>query len=93
MVRKVDITGMGDELRRFFQELASQAEPYLVVEESGKPIAGIVPSWQVGRLEDQRQALLEMLRGIWARNRDAAPEEIEREVEEAVREVRGERRR
>lgn len=55
-------------------------------------MAGIVPVWQVDKLEEQREQLMTLLREVWARNRDVSPEEIQREVEEAVREVRGESR-
>jgi hypothetical protein len=89
MVRKVDISRMGEELRRFFQDLTA-GEPYLLIEDQGRPVVGVVPPWQVGRLEGQREQLLTMLREVWARNQDVSPEEIGREVEEVVREVRQE---
>jgi len=93
MVKKVEVSGMSQEVRRFFQELAAEGVPYLVVEDQGRPLAGVVPSWQVGRLEEQRGQLMSMLKEVWARNRDVPPEEIEREVDDVVRQVREDSRR
>jgi hypothetical protein len=91
VVKRVDISGIGEELRRFFQELTA-AEPYLLIEDRGSPVVGVVPPWQVERLAEQRERLLTMLREVWAGNQEASPEELGREVDEVVREVRGESR-
>jgi hypothetical protein len=93
MVKKVEISGMGQEVRRFFEELAAEGQPYLLVEDQGKPLVGVVPPWQISRIEEQREQLMSMLKDVWARNRNVPPEEIEQEVEEVVRELRGDPRR
>lgn len=88
MVKKVEISGMNQEVRRFFEELSAGGEPYLLVEDQGRPLAGVVPHWQVGRLEEQREQLVAMLKDVWARNRDVPTSEIEDEVQEVIRELR-----
>ena len=79
-------------LSRFLGTLDLGQDQYLI-EAGGKPIAGVVPPWELERPEESRQALLGMLQEVWARTRDISDGVVERDVDDAVRAVRGRRRR
>ena len=90
MVKRVKVGKNKEEVANFLKALAEDGLPCLLVDEDGKPLAGVVPSWQVDSLEFQRDELKAMLLEVWKRNRDVPAEEIEKEVEGAIRAVRGE---
>ena len=79
-------------LSRFLGTLDLGQDQYLI-EAGGKPIAGVVPPWELERPEESRQALLGMLQEVWASTRDLPDSVVERDVDDAVRAVRGRRRR
>ena len=90
MVKRVKVGKNKEELAQFLKDLAEYGLPCLLVDEDGEPLAGVVPSWQVDSLEFQRDELQTMLQEVWKRNRDVPAEEIEKEVEGAIRAVREE---
>ena len=90
MVRRVKVGKNKIELAQFLKDLAEDGLPCLLVDEDGEPLAGVVPSWQVDSLEFHREELRAMLQEVSIKNQDISAEEIEQEVEEAVRAVRGE---
>lgn len=79
-------------LSRFLGTLDLGRDQYLI-EAAGKPIAGLVPPWELESAEESREALLRMLEEVWARTRDIPEGVVERDVEEAVQAVRAQRRR
>ena len=93
MVKRVKVGKKKIELAQFLIDLAEDGLPCVLVDEDGKPLAGVVPPWQVDSLELQRDELRAMLQEVWLRNQDFCAEGIEKEVEEAVWAVRGEVRR
>ena len=67
----------------------------VVVEKSGIPVAAIISAEDLERLkqfEAQRAERLTVLQDSWAAFKEEDPETIEREVAQAVAEVREERR-
>lgn len=78
-------------LRRFLGTLDLGQDQYLI-EAGGKPVAGLVPPWELESPDEGRQALLGMLEEVWARTRDIPEGVVERDVEEAARVVRTRRR-
>src|SRR3712207_6571251 len=66
----------------------------VVIERAGKVMAVVVPSWVYEKLDQQREAdwarMFELMEKNWEKNKDVPYEDIEREVNEAVREVRAE---
>ena len=79
-------------LSRFLGTLDLAQDQYLI-EAGGKPIAGLVPPWELESPDESRQALLRMLEEVWARTRDVPEGVVERDVEDAVQAVRSRRRR
>ena len=77
-------------LSRFLGTLDLGQDQYLI-EAGGKPIAGVVPPWELERPEESREALLGMLAEVWARTRQIPESVVERDVKDAVQAVRGRR--
>jgi len=63
-----------------------------VLEIGGQPVVGIVPPWHVGKISQERQEILLLLRQSWERNQTVSEEDVEQAVEEAIQEVRRESR-
>lgn len=87
------------EARQHFSQVLTQVyrgETRVLVEKSGIPVAGIISVRDLERLtelERQHQERFKILDEIGAAFRDTSPEEIEREVSQALAEVRAEARR
>ena len=81
--------------RANFSDVLSQVyygqEP-VIVERKGKPVAVLISPEQWERYQQQtKERLFEAIDRLQERNRDTDPEEVERDVTEAVEEVRRER--
>ena len=63
----------------------------VVIERAGKPMAVVIPAQRYEVMERSRERLFELIEKNWERNKDVPYEEIEREVQEAIKEVRGQR--
>ena len=59
-----------------------------IIERAGKPMAAVVPLWQLRTREEHRRRMFGMLDQLWKAPVKASPAAIEREVSEAVRAVR-----
>lgn len=73
----------------------SKNQTRVVVEENGQPVAALVSPDdldQLRRLDSYREDPWRVIDEIHARNRDKDPEEVERDVAEAIAEVRAEER-
>ena len=60
----------------------------VVIERAGKPMAVVIPAERYAAMERSRQRFLELIEAAQERNKDVPPDVIEREVAEAIREVR-----
>ncbi len=83
-----------DEAQQQLNELLSQVaggKIRVAIEENGRPVAGLVSAQELEFLTEcgpaWRERFLPLFRS-WAAFKDESPEQIEREVERAVREVR-----
>lgn len=61
----------------------------VVIERAGKPMAVVIPAERYEAFERDRERLFELIEKNWERNKDRPYEEIEREVQAAIREARG----
>jgi prevent-host-death family protein len=61
----------------------------VVIERAGKAMAVVIPAERYEAMEKSRERLFELIEKNWERNKDIPYEEIEREVQQAVEEVRG----
>jgi prevent-host-death family protein len=68
----------------------------VVIERAGKPMAVVIPAARYEAMERRRKEAGErmwaMIQEVHERNKDVPPEEIEREIEEAIAEVRRRKR-
>ena len=60
----------------------------VVIERAGKPMAAVIPPDRYRAMEQERERMIELLERTQERNKDVPYEVIEREVEQAIREVR-----
>lgn len=60
----------------------------VVIERAGKVMGVVIPLSRYEALERSRQRLFEMIEKNWEKNKNVPVEEIERDIEEAIREVR-----
>jgi len=61
----------------------------VVIERAGKAMAVVIPAERYEAMERSRERFFELIEKNWERNKDIPYEEIEREVQQAVEEVRG----
>jgi len=64
----------------------------VIIERAGKPMAVVIPSSRYEAMERKRDRMWELIAEAHERNKDVPPEVIEREIEEAIKDVRAERR-
>lgn len=73
----------------------SRRETRVIVQRGGIPVAALVSTADLERLtqmDTERESRWQVVDEIHARNRDKDPDEVERDVAEALAEVRAERR-
>ncbi len=63
----------------------------VVIERAGKPMAVVIPTERYEGLERSRERLFEFIEKNWEKNRDVPPDQIERDIQVAIEEVRGQR--
>ena len=64
----------------------------VIIERAGKPMAVVIPTWLYDNIERGRDRLMELIDKAQEANRDVPEEVLNREIEEAIREVREARR-
>lgn len=82
------------EARRKFGEMLEDVRrgDEVVIERAGKIMGVMIPPERYGTIERRRRELSKVVEEIQERNKDVSEEEIERLVDDAVREVRGKNR-
>lgn len=90
MAKRLQIDNTPAEVKEFVKQLEVENGEY-VLEEAGKPLVGVVPPWQVGKLDQRREEILALLEKSWQRNRMVGEDEIAHVVTEAIEEVRREK--
>ena len=61
----------------------------VVIERAGKAMAVVIPTARYEALERSRERLFELIEKNWERTKDVPAEQIERDIQKAIREVRG----
>lgn len=64
----------------------------VVIERAGKAMAVVIPTERYEALERSRERLFELIEKNWERNRNVSYEQIQRDVQAAMQEVRGQRK-
>jgi prevent-host-death family protein len=60
----------------------------IIVERAGKPMAAVVPVWQLEEWQQRREGFFNKVEKVRRKNKQAPQKTIERDVEQAVRVVR-----
>src|SRR3989338_7234129 len=87
MTKKVNALKARKNLGQLLEEVFYKGDQY-VIERAGRPMAAVVPVWQLEEWQKRRDRFFGMVEGLRRKNKAVKPEGIEREVKEAVRAVR-----
>ncbi len=87
MTKKVNALKARKNLGQLLEEVYYKGDQY-VIERAGRPMAAVVPIWQLEEWQKRRERFFGMVEELWQKNKKVKPEVIEREVQEAVRTVR-----
>ena len=87
MVKKVNALKARQNLGQLLEEVYYKGDQY-VIERAGKPMAAVVPLWQLEEWQKRRERFFDAVDELHQKNQDVKPEVIEREAQEAVRAVR-----
>ena len=60
----------------------------VVIERAGKPMAVVIPAERYAAMERSRERIFEFIERTHEKNRDVPGDELEAEIEAAIREVR-----
>ena len=74
-------------LGEILEEVYYKGDQY-IIERAGKPMAAVVPLWQLQARDQRRERLFGRVRKVWESSAQVKPETIEAEVASAVRAVR-----
>ena len=92
MVRKVNALKIRQSLGQVLEGVYHRGDQY-VIERDGRPMAAVVPVWQLKEWQERRAHFFGMVDELRRRGKKRSHEVVEREVRAAVRAVRGPRRR
>jgi len=70
-------------LGQILEEVYYRGDEY-IIERAGKPMAAVVPVEQYEQWRKEREELFALVDRVRERNREVAPEEIERDIAAAV---------
>ncbi len=87
VVKKINALKARKNLGQLLEEVYYKDNQY-VIERAGRPMAAVVPVWQLEGWRKRRERLFGMVEEVWKKNKKEKPEVIEREVQEAVRAAR-----
>lgn len=87
MAKKINALKARQNLGQLLEQVYYKGDQY-VIERAGRPMAAVVPVWQLEEWRKRRERLFRQIAGVWERTKRVKPAVIEREVAEAVRAVR-----
>ena len=87
MVKTLTALKTRQNLGEVLEEVYYKGNQY-IIERAGRPMAALVPLWQLQSRDQRRERLFGMMDKLWKSAPKVNPKVIEREVAEAVRAVR-----
>jgi prevent-host-death family protein len=87
MVKRVNALKARKNLGQVLEEVYYRGDQY-VIERAGRPMAALVPVWQLEDRRVRRDRLFGAMARLWKKNKSVSPETLEREVVDAVRAAR-----
>ena len=92
MVKKVNALKARQNFGQMLEEVYYKGDQF-VIERAGKPMAAVVPLWQLEAWQKRREQFFAAVEEVQQKNQTVKPEVIEQEVQEAIRAVRTKARR
>ena len=92
MVKKVNALKARQNFGQMLEEVYYKGDQF-VIERAGKPMAAVVPLWQLEAWQQRREQFFAVVEDVQQRNNKVKPEVIEQEVSDAIRAVRTKARR
>lgn len=92
MVRKINALKVRQNLGQLLEEVYYKGDQY-VIERAGRPMAAVVPVWQLKEWQERRARFFGMVDDLRSKGKKLTPEVVERKVADAFRAVRGKARR
>ena len=92
MVKKVNALKARQNFGQMLEEVYYKGDQF-VIERAGKPMAAVVPLWQLEEWQKRREQFFAAVEEVQQQNQKVKPEIIEQEVREALRAVRTKARR
>jgi prevent-host-death family protein len=87
MVKKINALKARKNLGQLLEEVYYKGDQY-IIERAGRPMAAVVPIWQLEEWQKRRKRFFETVEETWRKNEGVPPETIEQEIAEAVQVVR-----
>ena len=87
MVKKVHALKARQNFPQMLEEVCYQGDQF-VIERAGKPMAAVVPLWQLEEWQKRREQLFAAVEEVQQHTHKVKPEVIEAEVRQAIRTVR-----
>jgi prevent-host-death family protein len=87
MLKKVNALKARQNFGQLVEEVYYKGDQF-IIERAGKPMAAVVPLWQLEDRSQRRERMAASVGRVWQSNAKVEPTVIEREVEGAVRAVR-----
>ena len=92
MVRTVNALKVRKNLGRLLEEVYYKGDQY-VIERAGRPMAAVVPVWQLKEWQERRARFFGMVAELRSKGTKRKPSAVERDVADAGRAVRAKPRR
>jgi prevent-host-death family protein len=88
VVKKVNALNARKKLGQLLEEVYYKGDQF-VIERAGRPMAAVVPVWQLEERATRKERLFGMVEEVWQRTRRLKPGIVEREVKQAIKAVHG----
>ena len=88
VVKKVNALNARKKLGQLLEEVYYKGDQF-VIERAGRPMAAVVPVWQLEERATRKERLFGMVEEVWQRTRRLKPGIVEREVKQAIKAVQG----
>jgi prevent-host-death family protein len=92
MVKRVNALKARQNFGQMLKEVYYKGDQF-VIERAGKPMAAVVPLWQLEEWQKRREQFFAAVEEVQQHNQKVKPKVIEKEVREAIRAVRTKARR
>ena len=92
MIKKVNALKARQNFGQMLEEVYYKGDQF-VIERAGKPMAAVIPLWQLEEWQKRRGQFFAAVEEVQQHNHKVKPEVIEAEVREAIRAVRTTARR